>query len=127
MTGVSGNASDPYIQLGRLTPMDLPSFSFQIAAGMAYLSSIGVVHRDLACRNVLVSADKALKISDFGLSRETEDMYVQQSTGRVPYKWMALESILAREFTSASDVWSFGVVLWEVGTIGNFIAIFLHV
>ena len=121
LTGLNGNvqAQDPYIKLGKLTQMDLPSFSYQIAAGMAYLSSIGIVHRDLACRNVLVNADKALKITDFGLSREAEEMYIQQSMGRVPYKWMALESILAREFTSASDVWSYGIVLWEVGTIGK--------
>ena len=93
---------------------------------MAYLSSIGIVHRDLACRNVLVNADKALKITDFGLSRETdEDIYVQQSTGRVPFKWMAIESIVARQFTSASDVWAFGVVLWEIGTVGKWTDIFI--
>ena len=86
---------------------------------MIYLSSIGIVHRDLACRNVLVDADKALKITDFGLSRETEDIYVQKSKGRVPYKWMAIESIIAREFTTASDVWAFGVVLWEIETLGK--------
>ena len=107
------------MSLGQLSPEDLPSFSYQIAAGMAYLSSIGIVHRDLACRNVLVSADKALRITDFGMSRETEDIYVQKSKGRVPIKWMAIESIIAREFTPASDVWSYGVVLWEIGTIGN--------
>ena len=60
-----------------------------------------------------------LKITDFGLSRETDEIYVQQSTGRVPLKWMAIESIVAREFTSASDVWSFGIVLWEIGTLGE--------
>ena len=60
-----------------------------------------------------------LKITDFGLSRETDEIYVQKRTGRVPLKWMAIESIIAREFTSASDVWSFGVVLWEIGTLGE--------
>ena len=61
-----------------------------------------------------------LKITDFGLSREIDEIYVQKRTGRVPLKWMAIESIIAREFTSASDVWSFGVVLWEIGTLGEY-------
>ncbi len=122
LSGNPRDQEDPYIKLGQLTPAELPSFSYQIAAGMAYLSSIGIVHRDLACRNVLVDADKALKITDFGMSRETEDIYVQKSKGRVPYKWMAIESIIAREFTSASDVWSFGITLWEIETIGENLA-----
>ena len=71
-----------------------------------------IVHRDLACRNILVDEGKVLKISDFGMSRETDEIYVQKRTGGVPLKWMAIESIIAREFTSASDIWSYGVVLW---------------
>jgi len=78
-----------------------------------------VVHRDLACRNILVDAGKVLRITDFGMSRQTEDIYVQKSKGRVPFKWMALESVIAREYTSASDVWSYGIVLWEIGTLGG--------
>ena len=62
-----------------------------------------------------------LKITDFGLSRETDEIYIQKSKGRLPWKWMAIESIVAREFTSASDVWSFGIVLWEIGTLGTII------
>ena len=91
-----------------------------------YLSSLGIVHRDLACRNILVDEGKVLKITDFGLSRETDEIYVQKRTGRVPLKWMAIESIIAREFTSASDVWSFGVVLWEIGTLGKYIMYSFH-
>ena len=84
-----------------------------------YLASINIVHRDLACRNILVGEGKNLKITDFGLSREVEDVYVKTTKGRLPLKWMALESIEAREFTTNSDVWSYGIVLWEIGTMGE--------
>ena len=85
-----------------------------------YLSSLDVVHRDLACRNILVGENKVLKISDFGMAREVagDDIYVKTSKGRLPWKWMAIESIINREFTSASDVWAYGVVLWEIATLG---------
>lgn len=83
------------------------------------MASINIVHRDLACRNILVGDGKNLKITDFGLSREVEDVYVKTTKGRLPLKWMALESIEAREFTTSSDVWSFGVVMWEIGTLGE--------
>ena len=84
-----------------------------------YLASLNIVHRDLACRNILIGDDKKLKITDFGMSREVEEVYVKKTKGRLPLKWMAIECIIAREFTTSSDVWAYGVVLWEIGTLGK--------
>ncbi|XP_044755246.1 mast/stem cell growth factor receptor Kit-like [Coccinella septempunctata] len=102
-----------------LSNIDLQNFALQIARGMAFLESISVVHRDLAARNVLISEDKILKISDFGMSRNGD--YVNKNTNKQqPVRWMAPESIEKFTCTSRSDVWSFGVVLWEIGTLGAF-------
>ena len=86
-----------------------------------YLAGLEIVHRDLACRNVLVGEGKALKIADFGLSRVVSegDAYVKTTSGRLPIKWMAIESVNDRVFTVQSDVWSFGVVVWEIATLGE--------
>ena len=69
-----------------------------------FLSELGIVHRDLACRNVLVGKNKVLKISDFGMAREN-DIYVNTTDGKLPLRWMAIESIVDRVFTTKSDVW----------------------
>ncbi|XP_051561850.1 ephrin type-A receptor 2a isoform X3 [Myxocyprinus asiaticus] len=93
-----------------------------IAAGMKYLSDMNYVHRDLAARNVLVNGNLECKVSDFGLSRVLEDFPEGTYTttgGKIPIRWTAPEAIAYRKFTSASDVWSFGIVMWEVMSFGE--------
>ncbi|XP_036394356.1 focal adhesion kinase 1-like isoform X3 [Megalops cyprinoides] len=98
--------------------LDLASlilFAFQLSTALAYLESKRFVHRDIAARNVLVSTADSVKLGDFGLSRYMEDSsYYKASKGKLPIKWMAPESINFRRFTSASDVWMFGVCMWEI-------------
>ncbi|KAK6628279.1 hypothetical protein RUM43_002091 [Polyplax serrata] len=104
-----------------VTPKDILTFAWQIAKGMNYLTDMKLVHRDLAARNVLVAEGLICKISDFGLTRDIyeDDTYLKRSKGRVPVKWMALESLADHIYTTKSDVWSYGVVLWELVTTGS--------
>ncbi|XP_034017159.1 focal adhesion kinase 1-like isoform X6 [Thalassophryne amazonica] len=90
-------------------------FAYQLSTALAYLESKRFVHRDIAARNVLVSSLDCVMLADFGLSRYMEDSsYYKASKGKLPIKWMAPESINFRRFTSASDVWMFGVCMWEI-------------
>ncbi|XP_074031741.1 uncharacterized protein isoform X2 [Leptinotarsa decemlineata] len=99
-----------------LDHIELQSFASQIASGMAHLETIGITHRDLAARNILITKEKLLKITDFGMSRP--ETYVNINMNRkIPLRWCSIEVIKGLKTTNKSDVWSFGVVLWEIGTL----------
>ncbi|XP_026853931.2 ephrin type-B receptor 2 isoform X1 [Electrophorus electricus] len=109
---------------GQFTVIQLVGMLRGIASGMKYLGDMNYVHRDLAARNILVNSNLVCKVSDFGLSRFLEDdasdpTYTSALGGKIPIRWTAPEAIQYRKFTSSSDVWSYGIVMWEVMSYGE--------
>ncbi|XP_072942259.1 vascular endothelial growth factor receptor 1 isoform X2 [Epargyreus clarus] len=104
-----------------LTSRDLLAWAFQIARGMEYLANRKVLHGDLAARNVLLAEDNIVKICDFGLARSIykNDEYQKQENSPLPIKWLAVECMTDRIFSTQSDVWAFGIVLWELFSLAK--------
>ncbi|XP_061619634.1 ephrin type-A receptor 6-like isoform X2 [Phyllopteryx taeniolatus] len=123
---MANGALDSFLRTrdGQFTVLQLVGMMRGVAVGMAYLSDMGYVHRDLAARNILVDENLVCKVSDFGMSRvmeeETEAAYTATvNGGKIPIRWTAPEAIAYGKFSSVSDVWSFGIVMWEVMSYGE--------
>ncbi|CAL8370748.1 unnamed protein product [Boreogadus saida] len=123
---MENGALDSFLRLndGRFNMTQLVGMLRGIAAGMKYLADMNYVHRDLAARNILVNSNLVCKVSDFGLSRFLDDTsadptYTSSLGGKIPIRWTAPEAIAFRKFTTASDVWSYGIVMWEVVSYGE--------
>ncbi|OXA49043.1 Focal adhesion kinase 1 [Folsomia candida] len=101
---------------------DLLKWSIQTASGMEFLGEKRIIHGDLSARNLLLTGTKDIKVSDFGLSRQlvyNSSLYVKKSDGPIPWKWMAPEALSDMNFSTSSDVYAFGITLWELFSYGE--------
>ena len=124
MEFVKEGSLDNYLKINQdqiKYPYQLFVYAQNIVDGMIYLQTWGIVHRDLAARNILVQDEETVKISDFGLARLThpdKDYYVMESNMNIPIKWLAPECLTNKKYSFSSDVWSFGIVMWEMFSLG---------
>ncbi|XP_055337351.1 tyrosine-protein kinase receptor Tie-1-like [Paramacrobiotus metropolitanus] len=102
-----------------LSTKDLLNFAFQISCGMSHLNNRSIIHRDLAARNILVCHERVVKIADFGMAKQLPEYVLVDAHIALPVRWMSPESIIKRVFNQKSDVWSFGVLMWELFTLGE--------
>ncbi|XP_074639559.1 proto-oncogene tyrosine-protein kinase receptor Ret-like [Acropora palmata] len=104
-----------------LNDRQLLNIALQIAFGMQHLHERKVIHRDLAARNVLIDQNNVIKVGDFGMARDisVDGIYTKISDSKVPWRWLSIESLKDQVYTAFSDVWSYGILLWEIATYGE--------